>query len=325
MNRVAWVKTAVSYFAVVFGVGFVLGILRVLVLVPRIGVRTAELLEMPLMILATVFAARWAVLCFKGMPARRAPLRTGLTALSLLVFVEMGLGRMNGLSPMDYFLNRDPIAGPAYFVALALFGVMPLLVVRGLDRAGETPGLIDGYVQLPDVVENYETIVHAPANAVFRVAEHFDLLSVPIVRSIFRLRELAFGLPGNERKAPGSLVSETMELGWRMLSYRTGRGLIMGAATQPWVGDVKFRGIEPAAFSGFAEPDLVKIVWTLEAEPIGVETTRFRSQTRVLATDDEARRKFLRYWVFAGVFVGMIRRLANRAIRRTAERQAAAH
>jgi hypothetical protein len=94
----------------------------------------------------------------------------------------------------------------------------------------------------------------------------------------------------------------------------------MGAVTQPWVGDVKFRGIPADFFSGFAEPDFVKIVWTFEAESLEAGATRFRSQTRVLATDEEARRKFLRYWVFSGPFIVLIRKIANRTIRRAAER-----
>ena len=47
------VKAGVLYFALVFGVGFVLGTIRTLLVVPRVGTRKAELMEMPIMLAAT--------------------------------------------------------------------------------------------------------------------------------------------------------------------------------------------------------------------------------------------------------------------------------
>jgi hypothetical protein len=75
------------YFALVFGVGFLLGIVRVLALVPRLGERWAELAEMPLMLVAIILSARFVVRWF---PATQRPsyLVSGGTALFLLIVVE---------------------------------------------------------------------------------------------------------------------------------------------------------------------------------------------------------------------------------------------
>jgi Zn-dependent membrane protease YugP len=54
-------KPGLAYFAVVFTAGFALGSIRVPLLVPRLGERTAELIEMPFMFVAVVFAARWVI------------------------------------------------------------------------------------------------------------------------------------------------------------------------------------------------------------------------------------------------------------------------
>jgi len=51
------VKAGVVYFALVFAVGFVLGAIRTLWAVPRVGTRTAELMEMPIMFAVTILAA----------------------------------------------------------------------------------------------------------------------------------------------------------------------------------------------------------------------------------------------------------------------------
>jgi hypothetical protein len=55
------IKAGLSYFTLVFGAGFVLGALRVTLLVPRLGERMAELSEMPLMFAVIVFAARFVI------------------------------------------------------------------------------------------------------------------------------------------------------------------------------------------------------------------------------------------------------------------------
>ena len=50
---------AVLYFLLVFGVGFLLGPIRVLFLEPRLGPVAAVLCEAPLLLLAIYLAARW--------------------------------------------------------------------------------------------------------------------------------------------------------------------------------------------------------------------------------------------------------------------------
>ena len=51
-------KAGLTYFAIIFGVGFVLGTIRVFLVVPRVGVRTAGLLEEPIMFVVILLAAR---------------------------------------------------------------------------------------------------------------------------------------------------------------------------------------------------------------------------------------------------------------------------
>jgi hypothetical protein len=64
-------------------------------------------------------------------------------------------------------------------------------------------------------------------------------------------------------------------------------------------------------------------VWTLEAEPLGPKLTRFRTETRVQATDGAAWKRFRRYWRWAGVGMVLIRWLLLPRLRREAEGRAA--
>lgn len=119
---------AVVYFALVFGAGFILGIVRVLMLEPKLGERWAELAEMPVMLVAIVLAARLVVRRFPGRH-RVGYLVSGGVALLLLVTVEFTviLG-LRGLSVAEYFAERDPIAGGVYVLMLLVFAAMPWLL-----------------------------------------------------------------------------------------------------------------------------------------------------------------------------------------------------
>jgi hypothetical protein len=178
---------------------------------------------------------------------------------------------------------------------------------------------IDLFIPEADLRERHHSIVRAPAEVVFEVAERFNLQSIPLVRAIFWLRARFFGVPYVPMKK--GLVEETTEMGWERLAYWPGREIVMGAVTRPWLGEVKFRPVAPDRFAAFCEPDMVKIVWTLEAEPLGPALARFSTETRVLATDEGARAKFKSYWSKFGIGILLIRWLVVPAVRREAERQ----
>lgn len=124
------------YFLIVFGVGFVLGIVRTLWLVPRIGVRWAELLEIPVMLGIIYGVARGVSRWFRlGEHSRPVQTGVGLVGLVLLLVAELGLAlQLGGQSPAEYVASRDPVSGTAYALSLLLFALMPVLVARHGSR-----------------------------------------------------------------------------------------------------------------------------------------------------------------------------------------------
>jgi hypothetical protein len=124
-------KAGLLYFALVFGAGFVLGTIRTFWVVPSLGVRKAELLESPIMLLVTIFAARFVVRRGSLPHAVASRLGTGIIALGILIAAELGLALwLRGLSIREYIASRDPVAGAVYLGLLVLFALMPLLVAR---------------------------------------------------------------------------------------------------------------------------------------------------------------------------------------------------
>ena len=125
------VRAGLLYFALAFGAGFVLGTLRTILLVPRVGDRTAELLELPVMLGVCWLAARW-VTARQAVPPRPAPrLAMGAIAGALLLAAEFALVLpLRGLTIEEYFATRDPVAGAAYYLAVAIMVLMPTLAGR---------------------------------------------------------------------------------------------------------------------------------------------------------------------------------------------------
>ncbi len=123
------VKAGALYFALVFGTGFVLGTIRTLWVAPRFATRMAELMETPIMFVATIVAARWTVLRLAVPPMSSARLGMGCIALVLMLVAEFGLVLwIRGLSIREYLATRDPVSGTVYYVMLGVFAIMPLLV-----------------------------------------------------------------------------------------------------------------------------------------------------------------------------------------------------
>jgi hypothetical protein len=174
------------------------------------------------------------------------------------------------------------------------------------------------FIPAPIAGERFAVTVRAPAALAYQVATTFDMQSIWSVRTIFQMRERIMGSRPGVR-IPRGLLEELRGLGWGCLLERPGELYVGGAVCQPWLADVKFRAVPAEEFAAFAEPDLVKIAWTLETRFVGPGLTELVSETRVAATDDAARKRFLAYWRWARVGIYTIRWLLLPAIRTKAE------
>ena len=124
-------KAGVLYFVLIFAAGFVLGTVRTLWLVPRLGARTAELMEAPVMLAVSVLAVRWVVQHVRVPPLWPRRLAMGSIAFGLMLLAEFTVVLwIRGLTIHEYFETRDPVSGAAYFVALGAFAVIPIFVGR---------------------------------------------------------------------------------------------------------------------------------------------------------------------------------------------------
>ena len=123
------------YFAIVFAVGFVLGAIRVLVVIPRFGATNAVLIELPVMLALSWIACGSLVRRFGIPPRFGARAVMGGVAFALLMVAEAGVsvfgfGRTLG-EHLAAYQTVGVQLGLAAQIAFALFPVLQAVVGRG--------------------------------------------------------------------------------------------------------------------------------------------------------------------------------------------------
>jgi hypothetical protein len=125
------IRLGFLYFLAVFAIGFVLGALRVGLVIPRFGPLVAVLLELPVML-----AAAW-VIC--GRLLRRQPLTLpqrlamGGLAFAVLMLAELGLSvALAGRTPAQHWALYRQLPEAIGLAGQLLFAAFPLL--RGRNR-----------------------------------------------------------------------------------------------------------------------------------------------------------------------------------------------
>jgi hypothetical protein len=131
------------YFGAVFGVGFLLGPIRVMWLEPRFGPIIAAACEAPFLLIAMLVAARWVPRFLNIRRDAKTLVLVGIGALALLQIADFAVGFwLRGITPTEQFAQLLTGQGNIYAALLALFATMPWaancclerLKLRGHDR-----------------------------------------------------------------------------------------------------------------------------------------------------------------------------------------------
>ncbi len=184
-------------------------------------------------------------------------------------------------------------------------------------RGAARDELLDQFMSRYDVCERHSIGVAAPPSSTLAGAKNMQLDSSRIVRAIFKGRELILRAKQDTAERPQRMVELMKSLGWSVLA-ETPAELVMGAVTKPWEANPVFRAVDD--FAAFAEPDYVKIAWTLRADPRDDGGSTFRTETRAVATGPVSRRKFRWYWSLLSPGIILIREAMLPAVARAADR-----
>jgi hypothetical protein len=128
-------KAGSAYFAIIFSLGFILGTIRVLAVIPRIGEFAATLLEVPVILAASWFVSGWLIKKMQIAPDTASRLLMGAVAFGLTMIAEPLLGPLFGRPFAEQWLALQRPAGLAGLAAQVLFGLMPWIRLQTVDAS----------------------------------------------------------------------------------------------------------------------------------------------------------------------------------------------
>lgn len=179
--------------------------------------------------------------------------------------------------------------------------------------------LLDRVMPEYEVRMNYRIEVNASPAATFDAIRETDFQRSPIVRALFRAREMLLGAKHADRPMPRAFIDQIESLGWAIIAETPGRELVLGTVTQPWQPSPTFRALPAEEFAAFHEPGYAKIAFNLCVAPTAARTCLVQTETRVQTTDPQSRGRFRRYWAALSLGMALIRIVLLQQIKTEAE------
>ena len=138
---------------------------------------------------------------------------------------------------------------------------------------------------------------------------------MPLARLLMRAR-------GMRTPTSGSLWKQMVAGGFVEVGEVPGREVVMGMIGQMWKlsGGRSPKVAGAVEFLAFDQPGFAKAAMSLEAREVAGRC-ELVTETRVFATDEQARRAFARYWLIIRPGSGLIRRVWLPAAKRRAEKR----
>lgn len=181
--------------------------------------------------------------------------------------------------------------------------------------------LLDRFLPEYHLHERHSIAIEAPARVALAEARRFAPRDVPVFVALMALRSVPALLLrrrslGLELERP--IVDQFVAAGFVLLADEADE-FVLGAVGRFWRPSGGLRHVAPDRFRAFAEPGWAKTAVNFRAEERDGRTL-LSSETRILGTDESARRSFRRYWRLVHPGSALIRVAWLRAVKRRSER-----
>jgi len=172
-----------------------------------------------------------------------------------------------------------------------------------------------------DFREYHQRVVQASPDEVYCAIPGLDMRRSWLTISLLRLRELPGRLARRDFRSTGfgHTLEDLLALGFIILHEEPPRELVFGLVGRFWGLNPSIDKIAPDEFGSFDRPGHAKVAANFLVRPQGHGRCLVSTETRILALDAAARRRFRFYWGLIRPFSGLIRREWLRIIQQQAE------
>ena len=176
--------------------------------------------------------------------------------------------------------------------------------------------LLDRFVPHFDLNIVHAGVYRVPPPACYEAVLALDVFESTVIRAIIGARGVPARLAGlrpgrrpvGKAGHPTFRLGEMSQHGWLQLGENPDVEMVLGMVGRPWARSATpSTPVTPETFRDFAEPGFAKIAASFRVDPYGSGSTILTTETRVVLTDPESRRRFLRYWRVVAPFSNLIR------------------
>jgi hypothetical protein len=202
----------------------------------------------------------------------------------------------------------------------------------GDERAGAAPPagvglLLDRLLPVFDASRIEHRVLDGGPDEIYEATRQADFIRAwkgsPAVRVLFALRAAGERAAMMLLRRPATPAAEvaSMRLAdmpahgeWVVLGEARPHEIAFGVIGRFWSGQTVWEQIDAADFVTFDRPGTAKIACNFSLRPYGMGRTLVSYETRTKATDEAARRGFMRYWHPLSPFIGIVMRSQLRVI-----------
>lgn len=242
------------------------------------------------------------------------------------LFVYLGLlvafiGLVSLAKPLRRLRIRTRRAGGATLVSGLVIALLVAMLPAPMQRASGIPTRLDEFAPIYQFNERHATRIQATPADVFRAIKTVTADEIRLLRTLTWIRsphlgsarESILNLSGGK-----PIIEVALRSGFLLLAEDPERELVFGTLGGGPPLDVHHP--QPQDFINFARPGYAKIAMNFYVEPSADGGCTLKTETRVFATDEGARRGFGVYWRIILPGSALIRTMWLNAIKARAER-----